>query len=50
MTKYRNSRTDTPSVSVYQEYDRRKRELFLEYGPGAEYDEAIRELIDELGI
>ena len=50
MTKSRDSRTDTPSVSVYQEYDRRKRELFLKYGHGPEYDGALRDLIDELGI
>jgi hypothetical protein len=43
-------RTDTPPVSVYQEYDQRKRDLFLKYGHGPEYDEAVRELICELGI
>ncbi len=46
----KEQKTDTPSVSVYQEYDQRKRDLFLKYGHGPEHDEAVRELIDELGI
>jgi hypothetical protein len=50
MTRSRNSSVDTPPASVYQEYDRRKAELWLKYGPGPEYDEALTELIDELGV
>ena len=50
MTKSRDSRTDTPSVSVYRKYDKRKYELWLKYGPGRDYDRELRDLIDELGI
>jgi hypothetical protein len=50
MEKYRSCVSDTPPVSVYQQYDRRKAELWLKYGPGPEYDAALTELIDELGV
>lgn len=41
---------DTPDESVYREYDRRKRELWIKYGPGHEYQAALTELIYELEI
>ena len=50
IAKLMNSRPDTPPASMYQEYDKRKAELWLKYGPGDEYDMALRELIDELEI
>jgi len=43
-------RPDTPSIDTWREYNERKAELFREYGHGVEYDRALRELIDELGV
>jgi len=39
-----------PSRHEYLEYERRKKELWLKHGPGQEYDKALTELINELGI
>jgi hypothetical protein len=41
---------NTPSIEVWREYNQRKAELFREYGHGPEYDRALRDLIDELGV
>lgn len=52
--KYRNDYMptvpDTPPVSVWREYNQRKADLFRQYGHGVEYDRALRELIEELGV
>lgn len=49
-TKLKSCETDIPPASVYREYDQRKAEIFREHGHGVEYDRAVRELIDELGV
>lgn len=43
-------RPDTPGIDTWREYNERKAELFREYGHGVEYDRAVLELINELGI
>lgn len=44
------SENDTPSIEVWREYSERKADLFRQYGHGEEYDRALRDLIDELGV
>lgn len=39
-----------PPIEVWREYNQRKADLFRELGHGVEYDRALRDLIDELGI
>jgi hypothetical protein len=46
----KTSENDTPSIDTWREYSERKAELFREYGHGPEYDRALRDLIDELGV
>ena len=50
MTLLKTSENDTPSIDTWREYNERKAELFREYGHGVEYDRAVLELINELGI
>jgi hypothetical protein len=40
----------TSENDTWREYNERKAELFREYGHGREYDRALRDLIDELGV
>jgi hypothetical protein len=49
-TLLKASDKDTPREHIWTEYNRRKAKLFREYGHGPEYDRALRDLIDELGV
>ena len=45
-----SSRYDTPPADVYRRYDERKHELWLTCKTEEDYQAALADLIDELGI